>query len=261
VEYFVSYLRLLSAGGRTSLRAIDIEEEATIQTRSWISSGFPPRVSVLSGGRDLISCLGELQSTAWDRLRPTMACCCCWKRGRRLRREDITPAGLWRFFTARNDSDFRRGTFRVRGDVIEVYPTYDEMAYRIELFGNEIEAPVADRSTFRDGAAEICPACRSIRSRTTWHSRERKKTAIDSILEELGVWEKQAGVRGDGWWRSQRIHQAHSLRPGNDQVHGLLPWDRKTTRGTSPGGCRGNRRPHCWITFRRDIWCSLYERT
>ena len=40
----------------------------------------------------------------------------------------------------RNDGDFRRGTFRVRGDVIEVFPTYDDYAYRIELWGDEIES-------------------------------------------------------------------------------------------------------------------------
>ena len=39
----------------------------------------------------------------------------------------------------RNDHDFRRGTFRVRGDVIEVFPTYDDYAYRIELWGDEVE--------------------------------------------------------------------------------------------------------------------------
>jgi excinuclease ABC subunit B len=39
----------------------------------------------------------------------------------------------------RNDIDFQRGTFRVRGDVIEVYPSYESFAVRIELFGDEIE--------------------------------------------------------------------------------------------------------------------------
>lgn len=39
----------------------------------------------------------------------------------------------------RNDYEFKRGTFRVRGDVLEVYPAYEEMALRIELFGDEIE--------------------------------------------------------------------------------------------------------------------------
>jgi excinuclease ABC subunit B len=41
---------------------------------------------------------------------------------------------------ARNDVDFKRGTFRVRGDVVELHPSYEEFAYRIELFGDEITA-------------------------------------------------------------------------------------------------------------------------
>ena len=39
---------------------------------------------------------------------------------------------------ARNDMDFKRGTFRVRGDVVELHPSYEELAYRIEFFGEEI---------------------------------------------------------------------------------------------------------------------------
>ena len=39
---------------------------------------------------------------------------------------------------ARNDIDFKRGTFRVRGDVVELHPSYEEFAYRIEFFGDEI---------------------------------------------------------------------------------------------------------------------------
>ncbi len=39
---------------------------------------------------------------------------------------------------ARNDMDFKRGAFRVRGDVVELYPSYEEFAYRIEFFGDEI---------------------------------------------------------------------------------------------------------------------------
>src|SRR5687768_8852758 len=41
---------------------------------------------------------------------------------------------------ARNDFDFKRGTFRVRGDVVEIHPSYEEFAYRIEFFGEEITA-------------------------------------------------------------------------------------------------------------------------
>ena len=44
------------------------------------------------------------------------------------------------FCTSATKRDFKRGTFRVRGDVIEVFPTYDDSAYRIELWGDEIES-------------------------------------------------------------------------------------------------------------------------
>ena len=61
------------------------------------------------------------------------------EKGQRISRKDILRR-LVEILYERNDTDFRRGTFRVRGDVIEVFPTYDEAAYRIELFGDEIES-------------------------------------------------------------------------------------------------------------------------
>ena len=54
------------------------------------------------------------------------------EKGQRISRKDITRR-LVEILYERNDNDFRRGTFRVRGDIIEVFPTYDETAYRIEL--------------------------------------------------------------------------------------------------------------------------------
>src|SRR5205085_12691339 len=61
------------------------------------------------------------------------------EKGQRMKREDIVRR-LVEILYERNDVDFRRGTFRVRGDVIEVFPTYDDNAYRLELFGDEIES-------------------------------------------------------------------------------------------------------------------------
>jgi excinuclease ABC subunit B len=60
--------------------------------------------------------------------------------GRRVERDDILR-GLVRAQYVRSDIDFHRGTFRVRGDVVDVYPAYeDKSAIRIEFFGDEIEA-------------------------------------------------------------------------------------------------------------------------
>src|SRR5260370_6487920 len=61
------------------------------------------------------------------------------EKGQKIKRSDIVSK-LGEILYERNDVDFKRGTFRVRGDVIEVYPTYEDNAYRIELFGDEVDS-------------------------------------------------------------------------------------------------------------------------
>jgi excinuclease ABC subunit B len=60
------------------------------------------------------------------------------ERGQEIRRDDILAA-LVDVQYGRNDLDFRRGTFRVRGDVVEIFPAYEEQAVRVELWGDEVE--------------------------------------------------------------------------------------------------------------------------
>jgi len=60
------------------------------------------------------------------------------EKGQKIKRADIISK-LVEILYQRNDHDFQRGTFRVRGDVIEVFPTYDDNAFRIEMWGDEIE--------------------------------------------------------------------------------------------------------------------------
>ena len=126
------------------------------------------------------------------------------EKGQRIKRADITKR-LVEILYERNDADFRRGTFRVRGDIIEVYPTYDELAYRIELFGDEI-----------DSLSQIDPLFGTVKqkyARLPIYPKshyvvlpERKKTAIDTILTELEWWEKELEQQGR-LVESQRIHQ------------------------------------------------------
>ena len=126
------------------------------------------------------------------------------EKGQKLKREDITRR-LVEILYERNDSDFRRGTFRVRGDVVEVYPTYDENAYRIELFGDEI-----------DFLSQIDPLFGTVRqkyARLPIYPKshyvvqpERKSSAIDSIVHELTDWEAQLEKEGR-MVEAQRIHQ------------------------------------------------------
>ena len=64
----------------------------------------------------------------------------------------------------RNDIDFHRGTFRVRGDVVEIFPPYEEeRAIRVEFFGDTVEAisvvdPSGERSSIGSGGRRSIPA-------------------------------------------------------------------------------------------------------
>ena len=86
---------------------------------------------------------------------------------------------------ARNDLAFTRGTFRVRGDTIEIIPVYEELALRIEMFGDEIEAlyalhPLTGEIVERKEMIHIFPASHYVAS------QERMSKAISTIEIELG---------------------------------------------------------------------------
>jgi len=102
--------------------------------------------------------------------------------GTTSRRDILT--GLVGIQYRRNDYDLNRGTFRVRGDVIEVLPAYEEQAVRIELFGDEVERitkidPLTGGTIARLDSTAIFPA--------THYAIEpdRLQRAIDGILTEL----------------------------------------------------------------------------
>jgi excinuclease ABC subunit B len=85
---------------------------------------------------------------------------------------------------ARNDIDFTRGKFRVKGDVIEVFPAYEENPFRIEFFGDEIDKiseidPVTGKALNRRKILPIYPAKHYVMP------EEVKKSALDNIREEL----------------------------------------------------------------------------
>jgi excinuclease ABC subunit B len=126
------------------------------------------------------------------------------EKGQKISRKDITRR-LVEILYERNDTDFRRGTFRVRGDVIEVYPTYDETAYRIELFGDEIESlsqidPLFGTVKQKYARLPIYPKSHYVMQ------PEKKSQAIDSIVEELNAWTPELEAQGR-MVEAQRINQ------------------------------------------------------
>ncbi len=106
------------------------------------------------------------------------------EQGREIKRQDMLRK-LVEIQYKRNDVDFHRGTFRVRGDVVEIYPAYEEeRAIRVEFFGDEIESisevdPLRGVRLARIPKVTIYPASHYV---TTLESRKR---AIDSVRAEL----------------------------------------------------------------------------
>ncbi len=85
---------------------------------------------------------------------------------------------------SRNDVNFMRGTFRVRGDVIEVYPPYEDISYRIELFGDEVDSlaavdPLTGRTREKLQEMALFPAHHFVTG------RERVTQSIDQIGRDL----------------------------------------------------------------------------
>ena len=105
----------------------------------------------------------------------------------------------------RNDLSFERGTFRVRGDIIDIYPAGSESAVRVELFGDEIESikeinPVTGEITGKRDHIAIFPASHYV---TSPENMEKALKTIDEELEERIQWFKDRGKLLE----AQRIEQ------------------------------------------------------
>src|SRR6202051_4853013 len=136
VEYFVSYYDYYQPEAYMPSGDIYIEKEATINDEldklrlSATRSLFERRDCIIVASVSCIYGLGSPEASYGMLL--------MLEKGHKISRQQILQK-LVEILYERNDHDFRRGTFRMRGDVIEVYPTYDDNAYRIELWGDEVE--------------------------------------------------------------------------------------------------------------------------
>src|SRR6516162_1859987 len=132
VEYFVSYYDFYQPEAYIASTDTYIEKESTINDEidrmrlSATRSLFERRDVVIVASVSCIYGLGSPEAYYGMLL--------MLEKGQRMTRREILTK-LVEILYDRNDHDFRRGTFRVRGDVIEVFPTYDENAYRIEMWG------------------------------------------------------------------------------------------------------------------------------
>ncbi|MDU0967856.1 MAG: excinuclease ABC subunit UvrB [Actinomycetaceae bacterium] len=114
--------------------------------------------------------------------------------GMEIDRDDLLRRFVDMQYT-RNDVAFERGTFRVRGDTVEIIPVYEELAIRIEMLGDEIESlatlhPVTGQVVAQEDHVYLFPASHYVAG------PERMQRALDSIEEELG--ERLAELKSQG---------------------------------------------------------------
>ncbi|MCC6392960.1 MAG: excinuclease ABC subunit UvrB [Bryobacterales bacterium] len=202
VEYFVSYYDYYQPEAYIPASDVYIEKEATVNDEldklrlSATRSLFERRDCVIIASVSCIYGLGSPEAYYGMLL--------MLEKGQRLKREQITQR-LVEILYERNDGDFRRGTFRVRGDVIELFPTYDDYAYRIELWGDEIESlSQVDPLT---GAIRQTYLRLPIYPKTHYvMSAETREEAIRSIQMELEWWQKELEKQGK-LVEAQRLYQ------------------------------------------------------
>src|SRR3954447_2070961 len=202
VEYFVSYYDYYQPEAYIPASDVYIEKDATINDEldklrlAATKSLFERRDCVIVASVSCIYGLGSPEAYYGMLL--------MLEKGQKISRNQIVSK-LVEILYERNDGDFRRGSFRVRGDVIEVFPTYDDYAYRIELFGDEVE-----------GLSQIDPVLGQVKQTYTrlpiypkTHyvmSEETKSDARESIRAELEWWHKELEAQGK-LIEAQRLYQ------------------------------------------------------
>jgi len=202
VEYFVSYYDYYQPEAYVPAADLYIEKEATINDEldklrlSATRSLFERRDALIVAS---VSCIYGLGSPeAYYGMMMFL------EKGQKTKREDITRR-LVDILYERTNADFRRGTFRVRGDVIEVFPTYDDMAYRIELWGDEVSSLTQIDPLF--GTVKQKYMRLPIYPKTHYVMKEETRaSAVDSIKKELAWWEVEMEKQGR-LVEAQRIHQ------------------------------------------------------
>ncbi len=202
VEYFVSYYDFYQPEAYVPATDSYIEKEATINDEidrmrlSATRSLFERRDVIIVASVSCIYGLGSPEAYYGMLL--------SLERGETIGREALLRK-LVEIQYERNDHDFSRGTFRARGDVIEVYPSYEDIGLRIELFGDEIDGlasfdPLTGKVFKRHERLAIYPKSHFVTPES------RRRTAVETIKAELH--ERTRVLEDEGKLaEAQRLHQ------------------------------------------------------
>ncbi len=192
VEYFVSYYDYYQPEAYVPRTDTYIEKDATINDdldrlrHAATQALFTRRDVLIVASVSCIYSLGEPEEYNQTTVRVQVG---------ETRNRDKLLRWLADIYYDRNDYDFSRGKFRVRGDAVEVFPAYDEVAVRIEFWGDEIERivdvdPVTGEILLTRTSVEIYPAKHFVTS------KEKMQLALKSIEDELGERLKELESQG-----------------------------------------------------------------
>ena len=252
VEYFISYYDYYQPEAYVPTTDTYIEKDASInedidRLRLRATSSLMERSDVvIVASVSAIYGLGDPRSYRSQMLTLEV--------GQQIGRRDIL-AGLVQIQYGRNDIDFRRGTFRVRGDVIEVLPAYEEQAVRIELFGDEIERitktdPLTGKAIASLERTAVFPATHYA------VDPQRLERAIDGILTELE--ERLMDLRTDGrLLEAQRLEQRARFDVEMLREMGVCQGIENYSRyfdGREPG-----ERPYCLLDYYPDDFLVIVD--
>ncbi|MFN0118865.1 MAG: excinuclease ABC subunit UvrB [Blastocatellia bacterium] len=203
VEYFVSYYDYYQPEAYVPASDVYIEKEATVNEEidrlrlSATRSVFERRDVIIVASVSAIYGIGDPNAYFGMLL--------FLEPGQRISRQELLKR-LVELLYERNDIEFGRGSFRVRGDVVELYPSYQDQAYRIELWGDEIDSislidPLLGEVVQKlDTRVPIYPKTHYVTTRPL------VKRAIATIRAELEEWEPQL-IAQNKLVEAQRLHQ------------------------------------------------------
>jgi excinuclease ABC subunit B len=202
VEYFVSYYDYYQPEAYVPATDSYIEKEATVNDEidrmrlSATRSLFERRDVIIVASVSCIYGLGSPEAY-YGMVLPL-------EKGQRIERDDILRK-LVEIQYERNDVEFGRGTFRVRGDIVEVVPSYEEHALRIGLFGDEVDElawfdPLTGKVLRRIEKVSVFPKSHFVAS------RDRTRQAVEGIKAELA--QRRGDLESEGkLLEAQRLHQ------------------------------------------------------
>ncbi len=235
VEYFVSYYDYYQPEAYVPASDVFIEKEATINDEldklrmSATRSLFERRDVIVVASVSCIYGIGSPEAYYGMML--------MLEKGQSIAREAI----LRKLVEIQYDraEDLRRGTFRVRGDTIEVYPPYEDFALRVELWGSQVEAirkidPLTGEIRSRDGDVTRLPIYPKSHYVLPAAQRER---AIQTIYEELDWWKGELARQGkivESQRVVQRTHFDIEMMRTIGYCHGIENYSRHMS-GRLPG--------------------------